>query len=113
MSATHLIFWFVGFLAVTFVPAFWVPRSQRKPLWEMLSSAYFGISAAILLIVYSTHAIVVGEVTFGKHSRHVYYLATEPWLFFTMLALNMVFFLLGLSLCLGVFKKNYALYVGR
>lgn len=113
MSVTYLVFWFAGLLTATFVPPFWVLRSRRKPLREMLSSAYFGVSVAILLVVYSAHAIAVGEVTFGKHSRHVYHLATEPRLFFTMLALNVTLLSCGVALCWSVFKTNYALYAGR
>ncbi len=113
MSAILLILWFIGLLAATFVPPFWVPQSKRKSLREMLSSAYFGISVAILLVAYTTHAISVGEVSFGKHQGHVYSLATQPELFFIMLALNQVLFFCGLAFCWGVFKKNLALYVGR
>lgn len=113
MSATLLIAWFIGLLATTFVPPFWVPQSKRKSLREMLSSAYFGISVAILLVAYTTHAISVGEVSFGKHEGHVYSLTNQPELFFTMLALNLVLLLCGLAFCWVVFKKNFALYVAR
>ncbi|MGN6227735.1 MAG: hypothetical protein ACTHNM_09885 [Dyella sp.] len=113
MSATFLNLWFIGLLAATFVPPFWVPQSKRKPLREMLSSAYFGISVAIFLIAYTAHAISVGEVSFGKHQGHAYSLATQPHLFFIMLALNLVLLLCGLACCRAVFKKNLALYVGR
>lgn len=113
MSVTYLILWFIGLLVATFVPTFWVLRSKRKPLREMLSSVYFGISVALLLVGYSTQAITIGEVTFGKHSRRVYHLATEPQLFFAVLALNLVLFFCGLYFCWSVFKKSYALYTGR
>lgn len=79
----------------------------------MLSSAYFGISVAVFLPVYTTHAISVGEVSFGKHQRHIYSLATEPTLFYTMLGLDLVLLLCGIAFCWGLFKKNFALYVGR
>ncbi|MGN6280249.1 hypothetical protein [Frateuria sp.] len=113
MSATLLILWFIGLSAATFVPPFWVSQSKRKSLREMLSSAYFGISVAIFLVAYTTHAISVGEVSFGKHQGHVYSLVTQPQLFFIMLALNLVLLLCGLAFCWAVFKKNLALYVGR
>jgi hypothetical protein len=113
MSTTLLIFWLTGFLAVTFVPPYWVLQNKRKPLREMLSSAYFGISAAVFLLAYTTHAISAGEASFGKHHRHVYSLATQPELFYTMLGLNLVLWICGISFCWGVFKRNLALYVGR
>lgn len=79
----------------------------------MLSSAYFGISVAILAVGYTTHAVMGGEITSGKGHGHVYYLASDPWLFFTILVLNLLLFSCGLVSCWGVFTKNRALYVGR
>lgn len=113
MPVILLSLWFAGLLAATFVPALWVPQGKRKPLREMLSSAYFGISVAIFLVAFTAHAIAVGEVSFGKHQRHVYSLATQPELFFVALALDLVLFFCGLALCWGVFRKNLALYLGR
>lgn len=113
MPATYLLLWLAGFLAATFVPPFWVPPGKRRPLREMLSSAWFGISVAILAIGYTMHAVIVGEITSGKHHGHVYYLANDPWLFFIILVLNLLLFSCGLVFCWNVFAKNRALYVGR